>query len=218
MKYFIVGNGDFAIMLQRYLKNTRDICIEGFTVQKEIINAETINGLPVISTEEMVNIHHPDDCKLILGIGYRNMSRIKESEYHRYTKLGYDFINYIHPSAIIEKDVVLGRGNNIFEGVIIQSGVKMGDANHIYGGAMVAHDTEMGNFNFVSVKSCIAGCTKIGNNCFFGANSTVRDHLAIADYTLVGAGTYLSRDSEPYQVIVEPKSYVLEGKSSLEFI
>lgn len=29
MKYFVVGNGDYAIMMQRYLRNTKGICIDG---------------------------------------------------------------------------------------------------------------------------------------------------------------------------------------------
>lgn len=43
------------------------------------------------------------------------MNLIKEKEYQRYTEVGHDFINYIHPTAIIEKDVVLGIGNNILQ-------------------------------------------------------------------------------------------------------
>ena len=66
------------------------------------------------------------------GVDYLN--QIKEKEFQRYKDKGYDFVNYIHPTAIIEKDVVIGEGNNIFEGVIIQSGVRIGNANLIYGG------------------------------------------------------------------------------------
>lgn len=218
MKYLIVGNGDYAVMMNRYLKNTTEICIDGFTVKKEIITENTVAGIPVVPAEDMPELYHPSDCRLIMGIGYRKMNQIKENEYRRYKDMGYEFINYIHPTAIIEKDAALGEANNVFEGVIIQSGVKIGDANLIYGGAMIAHDTELGNFNSVSVKACIAGGTRVGNNCFVGANSTIRDHIQISDYTLVGAGAYVNKDSKPYDVIAAPKSSVLDGRNSLEFI
>lgn len=218
MRYLIVGNGDYAVMISNYFKNTMNVRVDGFTVKKDIITKETINGMPVIPAEDIQKRYSPDNCRLIMGIGYRNMNQIKQKEFQRYKDKGYDFVNYIHPTAIIEKDVVIGEGNNIFEGVIIQSGVRIGNANLIYGGVCVSHGVIMGSFNSLSVKACIAGCTHVGNNCFIGANSTVRDHITVADYTLVGAGTYLSKDSEPYDVIVTQKASILKGKTSLEFI
>ena len=218
MKYFIVGNGDYALMLNRYLKNTEGKEIEGFTVPGEIIDKDSFAGKAVIAGERMKECYPPEEYSLIMGIGYRSMNRIKEQEFNRYKSWGYEFINYIHPTAIIEKDVEIGEGNNVFEGVILQSGVKIGHGNLIYGGALVAHDSILGNFNSLSVKACVAGGTCIGNNCFIGANATVRDHLNLADFTLLGAGAYLSRDSDSYEVIAAPKAEMLKGKSSLEFI
>ena len=218
MAILIVGNGEYARMLCRYLKLTHDIEVAGFTVPGQIASDRMIDGKPVIPAESVADLYDPEENRLIMGIGYRNMNNIKEQEYSRYKAIGYCFDNYIHPTAIIEKDVVLGEANNIFEGVIIQSGVRIGNANLIYAGAMIAHETIIGDYNSVSVKACIAGCVRIGNNCFIGANSTVRDHIDIASYTLAGAGAYVDKDSQQYSVIASQKSCVLEGKSSLEFI
>lgn len=218
MKCFIVGNGDYSLMLRRYFQNTEGEDIDGFTVPERIIDEESIAGKPVIAGEQIADLYPPKDYCLIMGIGYSGMNRIKEQEFNRYKAIGYRFMNYVHPTAIIEKDVVMGEGNNIFEGVILQSGVKIGHGNLIYGGAMVAHDTKLGNFNSLSVKACVAGCTCIGNNCFIGANATVRDHINLANFTLLGAGAYLNRDSDAYEVIVAPKAETLKGRSSLEFI
>ena len=218
MKYFIVGNGDYAKMMSRYLKNTSGIEILGFTVEKNIISEKTIDGFRVISDEDLANNFNVSECRLVMGIGYRNMNKIKENEFKRYKSLGFSFDNYIHPTAIIEKNVVLGEANNIFEGVIIQEGVSIGDANLIYAGALISHESNIGNYNSLSVKSCVAGCCTIGNNCFLGANSTVRDNIRVADYTLLGAGAYLDKDTKEYDVVASQKPVLLEGKSSLEFI
>ncbi len=218
MEYLIVGNGDYARMMNRYLKNTNNISAIGFTVKRSFISKKTIDGIPVIPTEEILNRYNTDVCKLIMGIGYRNMNQIKQQEFIRYKEMGYTFENYIHPTAIIENDVVIGEGNNIFEGVIVQAGTKIGNANLIYGGALIAHENIIGNYNSFSVKACIAGCTRIGNNCFIGANSTIRDHIVIDDFTLVGAGAYVDKDTNCYDVIVPQKSVQLEGRKSTEFI
>ena len=218
MNCLIVGNGDYARMMARYLNASKDTDILCFTVNESLISSRLIDGIPVLSAQEIHEIYKPCDYRLIMGIGYRNMNQIKAREFRRYKDMGYTFENYIHPTAIIGNDVILGEGNNIFEGVIVQQGVKIGDANLIYGGSIISHESEIGNFNSFSVKTCVAGCTKIGNNCFIGANSTIRDHIAISDYTLVGAAAYVSEGTNPYDVIVPEKSSVLIGKNSLDFI
>ncbi len=218
MKYIIVGNGDYAKMMGRYLKNTKNVQALGFTVPKVCISEATIDNTPVIPAEELYESYHPSEWLLVMGIGYRNMNRIKQQEFNRFKNMGYHFENYIHPTAIIENNVIMGEGNNIFEGVIIQEGVKIGDGNLLYGGVLVAHENTIGSFNSFSVKSCVAGCSIIGDNCFFGANSTIRDHVSIADYTLVGAGAYVDMRTSPYEVVVPQKSVVINGRSSLEFI
>lgn len=217
MNYLIVGNGDYARMLARYLKNTKGIEPVGFTVESSVISDKIIYDKPVIPAEEMKDFFKASDCRLFMGIGYRNMNQIKQREFVRYKELGYYFENYIHPTVIMDQQTLIGEGNNIFEGVIIQEGVKIGDANLIYGGALIAHENSIGDFNSFSVKSCVAGCSKIGNNCFIGANATVRDHIMISDYTLVGAGAYVDKSTNAYDVIVPQKSVVLKGRS-LEFI
>ncbi len=217
MEYYILGNADYAKMLFRYINKT-DKLISGFVVDLEFITDRDIQGIPVYSFEKFVNTVSPESCKLFMGIGYRDMNRIKEKEFLRYKGKGYQFENYIHPTAIIDSDVELGEANNIFEGVIIQEGVRIGDANLIYGGAMIAHETTVGDYNSFSVKSCVAGCAKVGNSCFIGANATVKDHICLANYTLVGAGTYANKSTGEYDVVVSSRSQILEGRKSVEFI
>lgn len=218
MKHYVVGNGDFAVLIKKYLYSTHDIAIDGFTVSGDIIKCDVVDNAPVIPTEEMLKTCDPGNCTLYMGIGYRSMNRIKEKVYLDYKKLGYSFSNYVHPSAIIGPEVEIGEANNIFDGAILQACVSIGNANLVYGGALVGHDTVVGDYNSMTVRSCLAGFVKVGNNCFIGANSTVKDHLKISDYTLIGAGTYVSEDTRPYEVVVHSKSYVLEGRNSLEFM
>lgn len=218
MNYLILGNGDYARMVFRYLKNTKSIQVAAYTVDKELISESVLDGITVISTDEILERFDPQTTKIFMGIGYRNMNQIKEREYIRYKKMGFNFENFIHPTAIIENDVVLGEGNNIFEGVIIQEGVTIGNANLIYGGALIAHENRIGNYNSFSVKSCVAGCSVVRNNCFIGANATIRDHIILENYTLVGAGTYVDSSTCEYEVIAAQKSIILDGRKSVEFI
>lgn len=217
-KLIVIGNTEHALTMMNYIMTTDFGEIVAFAVNEKYITDNEINGIPVIAIEKLAEYYGNTEVKLVLGVGYNKMGAIKESLFNSLTDRGYDFVNYIHPTAIISKDVVLGTGNNILEGVILESGVKIGNGNLLFGGSMIAHDTEVGNFNSFSVKSVVAGCSKVSNNCFVGANATVRDHLIIDDYVLIGAGAYADKSLEKYSVLAAQKSVLLEGKKSTDFI
>lgn len=218
MNYLILGNGVYAEMMCRYLRNTKNHIVEAYVVDGSVIKEPVLDGVRVIPSDTVLERYDPEHTLLVMGIGYSQMNQIREREYKKFKGMGYTFDNYIHPTAIIEKNVVIGEGNNIFEGVIIQEGVEIGNANLIYGGALIAHENKIGNFNSFSVKACVAGCTVVGNNCFIGANATLRDHINISDYTLVGAGAYVDVSTSEYDVIAANKGTLLPGKRSVEFI
>ncbi len=215
--FIVVGNGDYARMMKRYLELSGCL-VRAYAVDSNCIGKTYQDSIPVISLEEMERSYDSKETELVMGIGYRQMGKIRRKVFAVCKDLGYVFYNYIHPTAIIEKNVSMGEGNNILEGVILEESVSVGDGNLLFGGSMVAHETTLGDFNTLSVKSVVAGCTTIRNNCFVGAAAVIRDHITIGDYSLIGAGAYASRSSEKYQVIVPARSAILDGKRSLDLL
>lgn len=213
----IIGNGDYARMMNRYLRlSGYESC--AYAVEPECISDRYLDSIPVLSLAEMRQAFPPGSVQLIMGIGYRNMGNIRKKIWLWCREAGYTFTNYIHPTAIIEKNVMIGEGNNILEGVILEESVSIGNANLLFGGSLVAHGSVLGDFNTLSVRAVVAGCTSIENHCFIGAAAVVRDHITIENYGLVGAGAYASAPVKQYQVIVPPKAVSLENKKSIEFI
>lgn len=213
----VIGNGDYARMMERYL-HLSGSGVKAYAVHSAYIEEHNLDGIPVISMKELKKKYDPEEIQLVMGIGYRKMGDIREKVFAECKDLGYSFFNYIHPTAIIEKNVRIGEGNNILEGVILEESVTMGDANILFGGSLIAHGTAMGSFNTLSVKTVIAGCAEIGNHCFVGAAAVIRDRIKIEDYSLIGAGAYASQSTQAYQVIVPMRSTVLEGKKSVDLI
>ena len=128
-KLIIIGNGSYARMMNRYIDMTEFGETVAFAVDQIYIQEQQIDGLPVISLEALAGDYSQDEVLLIMGIGYRKMSNIRRKVYETCKSFGYQFANYIHPTAIIEKNVTLGEGNNILEGVIIEESVSLGNAN-----------------------------------------------------------------------------------------
>lgn len=218
-KLVIVGNGPYARMMKEYIMMDHTAGgLVAFVVDEEYIREKDIDEIPVLSFVEFRVNFSVTEVELIMGIGYTGMGEVRKHIFERCKSWGYSFGNYIHPTAIVVKNVKMGEGNNILEGVILESGVEIGNANLFFGGSLIAHETIIGNYNSFSVKSCIAGCVEIENNCFFGASSTVRDHVMIHNHVLVGATAYVFKDIKAHSVVKPAKSSIDEGETSTNYL
>ena len=75
----------------------------------------------------------------------------------------------------------------------------------------------IGDFNTISGGVGLCGFDTVGNYCYLGKYSMVFDNVALADYTLVGAGAHVKNDTQEYDVIVPARSVLLEGRKSTDF-
>lgn len=217
-KLIIIGNGPYARMMEHYIRITQFGEIVAYVVDKEYITDNQINGIKVMSFEQLKSTISPDAVKLIMGIGYTQMGSVRKAKFEQCKKWGYSFENYIHPTVTMPSDLEIGEGNNILENVIIEAGVRIGDANLFFGGCIIGHESIVGNFNTFSLRSVVAGCVQIANNCFLGAASTVKDHVRFEDFVLLGATAYGFSDMKEYSVVVPAKCEVLDNKKSIDYL
>jgi UDP-2-acetamido-3-amino-2,3-dideoxy-glucuronate N-acetyltransferase len=86
---------------------------------------------------------------------------------------------YIHPTAIIEEDVVLGRGTSIWDNVHIR------------------HATHLGEECIVGEKTYIAYGVQIGNRVKINAMVYICTAVTIEDGVMISAGTVFTNDRFP---------------------
>ena len=194
-KIVIFGNSDFAHLIKWYLINDANLNVVAVTVDDEFVNSDSFDGVPVIPFSKLANKYLTEDFGIIICIGYNEMNLIRKHIYEKCKKYGYKIMSYVHSSAIIAKNAILGEGNIILERAVIQPFVKIGIGNIIWSNANISHDDTIGNFNFFAPASTLAGNVKVGNNCFFGNNCTIRNGVRVADFSLVGAGTYINSNT-----------------------
>jgi len=97
------------------------------------------------------------------------MNNLRKKIYQMVKSNNFKVDSFIHPTARVANNVVLGESTIVFENSVIQPFVKMGVCNIVWSNTTIAHNAEIGNFNFFSAGCTISGDTKITNNCFFGA-------------------------------------------------
>lgn len=127
----------------------------------------------------------------IHGVG-ENPIRTKIGKFIRDN--GGEFINVIHPKAIISLDVKMGTGNFISAGAILNSLAKLGDDCIINTGAIVEHECQLGDTVHIASRAVLAGNVKVGDRSFIGAGAVVRPGITIGKDVVVGAGAVVVKD------------------------
>lgn len=211
-KVLIFGTGQFAQIIKRYLEEQGKI-VAGFTVNKSYISP----GEEAYPFETIEEIFPPSEYEMIVCVGYTRMNSIRQRIFVEAKEKGYRIISFIHKSATVLTDDI-GEGTIVMERALIGPFCKLGVGNIVFADAHIAHHTQVGDFNFFTISVAVAGNIKIGNNCFFGNNCTIRNGIEIKDYTLIGAGAYVSKSTESYDVMVPNRAVRLEGKTSLDIV
>lgn len=141
-----------------------------------------------------------------------------------------------HFSHVLSKSVI---GNNCSFGqncvvgpnVIIGNGVKVQNNISIYDGVEIEDDVFLGPSmvftNVVNPRSFIVRKeefkkTLLKKGCSIGANSTIVCGLTIGEYSLIGAGSVVTKDVLPFQMMygvpAKPKGWVSVAGNRLDFI
>lgn len=212
-KIIIYGNNEFAKLLKYYIETDSDKNVEGFVVDEKYITEQYIQGIQVVPFEKCEIYYPQDKYEILIGVGYSKMNTIREEIFKKCKNKGYNISSYVHSTAKISDNVKLGEGNIILEDTLIQPFTKIGNGNLIWYKVAIGHDSLIGDFNTFTGMSSISGIVNVGNNCFIGNNATVKDKIKIANYTLIGAGTYINKDTDEYGVYIPQRNIKLDKKS-----
>ena len=96
----------------------------------------------------------------------------------------------IHPTAVIEEDVILGKNVGVGANAFIGKGTEVGDNTNIEAGCVLKYKV------------------KIGKGCYINANVTLYEYTEIHDNVIIHSGTsigadgfgYITKDGEIYKV------------------
>jgi len=216
MKKLIFGLTDLADVLF-YELSKEEVSIDAFCVNREYIQESEHMGKPVVAFEEIENIFGSERVGVYLCIGYKSMNRVREQLYYELKKRGIYILSFVHSTALVMTEN-LGEGCLIFEYAVLGPYSQIGNCNIFYPKSMVSHHSIVGNFNFFAISSSVAGNVIVENNCFIGNNATTKDGIKICDLTLIGAASYVSKDTYVGSCVVPAKSIKLDNYISTDFL
>lgn len=175
--------------------------VVGFIDDNVTLKGTTIRGVPVLGGfADLEELKVKYQFKYgIVAIG-DNAARRKLAQKLIDAKI--ELINAVHPSAILDSNVVLGIGNYIGQGVILVTGTKVGNCVNIHTGATIDHDNVLEDGANIGPGVHTAGRVKIGKDAFLGTGTVAIPDTEVGEGAVVGAGSVIIKKVEPFTKVV----------------
>ena len=104
------------------------------------------------------------------------------------------FVNAIHPSCIVGKNVNFGEGVVAMAGVIFNPGAVVGSFTFFATGAQIEHDCFIEDYASVSAGTVLGGHVHINAFAALALSVTVFDRTKIGTNTVIGSGSLVTKD------------------------
>lgn len=215
-KVIIFGVLDTAELAHYYLQHDSEHEVAAFTINREYIQDEAFHGLPVVAFEDVQTIFPPSEYSFFAPMTGRNMNRNRENIYNEAKAKGYSFISYISSHATIFDKSVVGENCFILEDNTIQPYTTIGNNVVMWSGNHIGHHGKINDHVFFTSHVVMSGHCEIGSYSFFGVNSTIRDYMHIAQGTLVGMASAITKETEEWGIYIGNPAKKVPGKKSYE--
>ena len=106
---------------------------------------------------------------------------------------GGQFINLIHPTAILSPSVKLGIGVGIKSFCVLASDVTVEDFTFLQSSVIMGHDVHMGSFCQVNSFSFFAGYVRVHNMVAINAGVRIIQNIVVEEESVVGIGSVVLR-------------------------
>lgn len=192
----IVGSSGHASVIVDIINVEGKYNIVGFIDDFRKVGDTTLE-IPVLgSSKDLPNLIKKYTLNgIIIAIG-DNFIRKKVTSEIKIISPNLNFINCIHPSAIISKNVVIREGTVVMAGSIINPSVIIGAFCILNTNSSIDHDSEMLDFSSLAPNVSTGGGCSIGELSSIGIGSTLKHGIKIGNNTVIGAGSLVLKDIE----------------------
>ena len=225
MRVIIFGIRDLAELAKFYFEwdsdYNKDTAVVAFTVNKEYLTPEIITEAKqrletdsIVPFEDLEQYYPPNEYYLFAPMTASKMNKNREKIYLEGKKRGYKFASYISSKATVLTNKI-GENCFILEDNTIQPFVEIGNNCICWSGSHFGHSSKIEDHTFFTSHVVLSGHCKVNSYSFFGVNSTIRDAIVIAEGTLVGMSTTITKNTDPWSVYIGSPG-VKQNKSSIE--
>jgi sugar O-acyltransferase (sialic acid O-acetyltransferase NeuD family) len=192
VRVLILGAGGHAQVVADILLRMRDagaaVAPIGYLDDNVELTGRTLLDLPVFGgLDAAPNIEHD---AVIVAIGH---NQTRQSIFEALLARGERFLVARHPSAIVAPDVQIGPGAMICAGAVVNPGSVIGDNVILNTGCTVDHHNTIGDHAHIAPGVHLGGDVRIGRGTLVGIGATVIPQGSIGDWSVVGAGSVVTK-------------------------
>ena len=140
----------------------------------------------------------PLEYEVIIAIGDSTIRKNLVEKLPKETK----FFTYVHPTALVGKDVEIGEGSFIGAYSILTTNIKIGKHSILNRASHIGHDCRIGDYFSAMPGSIVSGNVTLGNKVYLGTNSSIREKINICDDVTIGLNTGVIKDIKESGVYV----------------
>ncbi len=199
-KLVIVGAGETALLAYEYFTHDSKYEVVAFCVERQFLKTETLEGLPVITFEELPARYNPQHFQAFVAISYTQLNRGRTRLYQACKQMGFRMASYISSKAFVWRNVTIGDNCFILENNVLQYSVKIGNNVTLWSGNHVGHQSTIHDNVFVASHVVISGYCEVGESCFLGVNSCLGDNIKVAPDCVIGAGALVLKNTEARKI------------------
>lgn len=199
-KVILAGNAITADILNCYLVQDSRYQVLGLTVDDDFLQGGGVQGLDTIALSQLREKHRPQDCAVIMAMGYNDINRSRESMFHRLKEMGYRIETYVHPDAKVYTKHPLGEGCVILPSAVIEPHVRLGANSMVWANVTLAHHSSVAENCWLASGAVLSGQAHVGRNSFIGVNSTIVNEVVIGEYCIIGAGALITKNTKASSV------------------
>jgi sugar O-acyltransferase (sialic acid O-acetyltransferase NeuD family) len=199
-KVILAGNAITADILSAYLARDNRYQVIGSTVDDDFLASGSVNGVESTPLSRLADTFKPQDCAVVMAMGYNDLNRVRESMFQRLKAMGYHIETYVHPDAKVYTEHPLGEGAVIMPSAVIEPHVRVGANSVIWANVTLAHHSTVAANCWVASGAVISGSAHLARNCFIGVNATIINEVNVAEYGFIGAGAVVTRNTKASSV------------------
>lgn len=129
------------------------------------------------------------------------------------------YINLIDSNAIIPEGYTeIGQGILAAPFVQISPDTIISDNVMLLGNAFVGHNSFIGEFSHITTNSVVGAFVHIGKGVTVGMNSTIMGRVHVGDFSLIGAGSVVTKDVPPYTIVAGNPARILRKRGELNYL
>lgn len=195
-KLVIIGSGETALLAYEYFTFDSNFEVAAFAIEREFLTVKILNGLPVVSLEELTKVYPPDLFVAFVAISSTKLNRLRIRLYETTKEMGYQFASYISSKAFVWDNVTIGENCFILENNTLQPFVEIGNNVTLWSGNHIGHRSKIYDNCFITSHVVISGFCNIKENCFIGVNSTLSDNITVEKDCLISLGSVITKNTE----------------------